>query len=125
MTIAAEIDLNIQMLNSFSGEDIRDGTKVGVGRVTYRDAHVGFQVWSSSAGVAEKSNRYYLQGQSSRHQFRVRLEGSNWHPSGQGENGIQWLGSADNATFDIVADGDQSLFPDRYLIELKSAPLFP
>ena len=109
-----------------SGPTLQNGQVIAQGRVSYSDAHDGFQVWLNAARTGHSPNQYILTGKNdSRHQLRVRAEQDGWIIDIKESQGIIKLTGEEQANFSIVVDGDQNGAPDEYAIVVHAGAIVP
>lgn len=107
---------------------LRDGTRLGRGTLTSHDVHSGFQIWSEQSDDGSVPAGYVLRGsQNTGNRLRVRLEpAAPLRATQTAEHpGIALNTGDERVTFDVLADGDQSVKADSYALEIKGALLLP
>lgn len=118
--------LDMQMQKGQVGGHLSDGARLGLGRITDHNGHVGFQVWLEGSQAGQQPNRYVLTGaQGDSHRLRVRLEQDGWQVDNKDGKGIVLHSGDDTAMFALVVDGDQKVVPDRYPVDVKGVSLLP
>ena len=109
-----------------SGSTLQNSQVIAQGRVSYSDAHDGFQVWLDADRNGHLSNQYILIGKNdSDHQLRVRIEQDGCITDIKEGKGIIKLTGEDQADFSIVVDGDQNVTPDEYAIVAHAGVIVP
>jgi hypothetical protein len=124
---AAEgLQFTLQMRGEQIAGQMREGTRIGEGRLVYDGEHSGFQVWSGAIRSGSSANRYVISGQANdQHQLRIRLEKADWVIDNEAGKGIIWRHGGGRAAFYVLIDGDQHVTADHYLLVLNGAVLLP
>lgn len=118
--------LNVKFFENKMTGKVPNGLLLGRGDITYQNEHIGFQVWAEEQHSEGQPNRYVLVGQNdSRNKLYIRLERDMMQMSMDGRRGVFFLIGDRRVTFDIIADGEQVVIPDRYSVELRAAALLP
>lgn len=118
--------LHMQMSSGQISGPVKGDSRIGEGRITYHGNHIGFRVWAGAARSGSQPNHYVLTGKNnSANQLRIRIEKQGWQPNNEGLMGIVLHTGENHAAFDVVIDGDQVVSTDVYMLEMKSAVLFP
>lgn len=122
-TVRAEVTPVIQInMQKLQAGHLTDGQRLGQGVIVFHDAHTGFQVWSDGQRSGALSGRYVLAGSNNAdHKLRVRLEGDNWQPDNKSFKGVTLYSGDEIGRFYIVADGEQLIKADRYLLQVNGA----
>jgi hypothetical protein len=117
--------LNLQMKQGLQAGTVKDGTSIGRGTLVNHDTHTGFRLWAVPLVSLTRPGYYVLTGkQSGIHKLRIRLV-----PRGLSVNDKP--GSAEmilntgcfQIAFDVLADGDQKVDADSYVLSLSAAPV--
>ncbi|HBA3709468.1 TPA: AfaD family invasin [Salmonella enterica subsp. enterica serovar Typhimurium] len=118
--LSQAVEMNLDARNGMSGE-LRDGVRMATGRILCREAHSEFHIWMNTQQVENRPGRYIVEGKyNTRHKIRVRLEGDGWLSSAiNASRDVIKVGSAEQAAFDVVADGNQSVAPDEYIFTVS------
>lgn len=124
---AADVpDVHVIAGGRYVAGKVKDGARLSQGRLVFRGRHTGFQVWSEAPASGSQPGHYLLTGrENSGHVLRVRLGKAGWQPDAATGRGIKLYSAESVATFDVVADGDQTVMADRYENALDSAAILP
>lgn len=103
---------------------INDGVILGEGYVVYHNNHIGFKVWSEAVKSTDQSNRYEITGKhGERSKIRIRLAGEGWVEDTETNQGITLMATDDVVKFFILSDGEQSVTPDLYSVQIHGVVL--
>lgn len=120
-TMSYTAELSIVPHKGINGA-LKDGVKVARGQIACRGAHAGFYVWMNAQQEGKSAERYIVRGSRDRqHQIRVRLRGEGWSPATEGQHGILRPDTDEQATFDVVIDGNQHVPSDDYIFSVGGA----
>ncbi|MGU3489643.1 AfaD family invasin [Enterobacter bugandensis] len=115
-------ELNIQMVKGQPAGIVTDGAQLGIARLMYGEPHQGFHLWSDNS--EGRVGRFLLEGvKNKRNKLRVRLEKEGGPSVTDTAKGIIIRTQDRSVILNIVADGNQHVPADEYLLNITVASL--
>ncbi|MDA6076980.1 invasin [Edwardsiella anguillarum] len=113
------VDITLNSVSNLSSQ-VRDGQMISRGRITGQQIRQGYQVWLDAERNGDAPNRYVLTGKNSRqHKLYVIIGQEGWVPDTKDGLGIIKYTRKGQEQFDIVANGNQSVPIDTYVITIQ------
>lgn len=103
--------------------NVKDGTIVGTGKLSYEGEHVGFHVWIDDKYSSLNNTSTLYSNRHSSKPLRVRIESPQHASKIVRENGIKIFTHESHTTFQIVLDGNQDVSPGSLSFRLGAAAI--
>lgn len=119
--------LALQMKHGLQAHVVKDGMRLGQGILVSHGAHAGFQLWSETQTSSLPAGHYVLSGkQDGAHKLRILLVPRGIVPEENlGSMKMVLNTTGDRVTFDVLADGEQRVEADRYMLDIRGTVLPP